>query len=166
VVGGIDRQKHMEILGVGGWELAAVVILALIVAGPKRMLAWSYVLGTYVSKLRKIWADTASVLQKEFDQAGVDVQVPTEPSRDAFTREINRAVQKAGAPVSNPMKEIQQELNDTAADVKKLNPTRPLLRSETAKKPAPPPASTEPTTPPPAEAPAKDDPPTFGTWSG
>ena len=41
----------MDILGVGGWEIVAILLIMLIVAGPKRMISWSYTLGKYVSQL-------------------------------------------------------------------------------------------------------------------
>ncbi len=92
----------MDILGVGGWELVAILLIMLVVAGPKRMIQWSYQLGKYVSMLRKMWADTAQMLQKEFDEAGVDVKVPTNiPTRGDLNREINRAL----SPVTKPFQE-------------------------------------------------------------
>ncbi|MBK8029590.1 MAG: hypothetical protein IPK17_08760 [Chloroflexi bacterium] len=71
----------MDILGVGGWELLAILLIMVVVAGPKRMIAWSYQLGRYVGVIRKMWVETAKQLQKEFDAAGVDVKVPQELPR-------------------------------------------------------------------------------------
>lgn len=49
----------MDILGIGGWELVAIIIIMLVVAGPKRMIQWSYTAGKYVAIMRKMWAETA-----------------------------------------------------------------------------------------------------------
>ena len=35
----------MNVLGVGGWELLVVLLVMMVVAGPKRMILWSGVLG-------------------------------------------------------------------------------------------------------------------------
>ena len=69
----------MNILGVGAAELVAVLLIMLVFAGPKRMIHWSYVLGQHVAKFRKIWSETVDLVQKEFDDAGVDIKLPKEP---------------------------------------------------------------------------------------
>ena len=35
----------MNFLGVGAWELVAILLIMLVFAGPKRMIHWSYVWG-------------------------------------------------------------------------------------------------------------------------
>ncbi|MBK8020182.1 MAG: hypothetical protein IPK19_01860 [Chloroflexi bacterium] len=102
----------MELFGVGAWELIAILIIMLLVAGPQRMIAWSYKLGQYVATLRRMWSETAAVLQKELDQAGVDIKVPTQPPTRA---NIRQEVERALAPVTKPVKEsleaVQQDVN-------------------------------------------------------
>ncbi len=103
----------MDILGVGGWELVAILIIMLVVAGPKRMITWSYQLGKYISMLRKMWAETAQVLQKEFDEAGVDVQVPKDiPTRNDLNREIGRALTPMTKPFQESLAATQGELEN------------------------------------------------------
>ena len=63
----------MEILGIGGAEFIAIFIIMLVVAGPKRMIQWAYVMGKYTAKIRAMWAESMTYLQKEFDAAGLDV---------------------------------------------------------------------------------------------
>ena len=67
------ERFSMEIFGVGGAELAAILIIMLIVAGPKRMIQWAYVLGQYMAKARAMWAETMTYVQKELNDAGMDV---------------------------------------------------------------------------------------------
>lgn len=99
----------MNILGLGGAELVVVFIIMLVVAGPKRMIHWSYIMGKYIAKLRQMWAEAAAIIQKEFDEAGLDVQVPREiPTRQT----LNREAQKFLSPVTNP---LQQALDETKA---------------------------------------------------
>ena len=63
----------MEIFGIGGAELVAILIIMLVVAGPKRMVQWAYVLGQYVSKARAMWDGVMAGVQKEIDDAGLDI---------------------------------------------------------------------------------------------
>ena len=106
----------MDILGIGGWELVAILLIMLIVAGPKRMISWSYTLGKYVAQLRKMWSETAQVIQKEFDEAGVDIQVPKNiPTRGDLNREIGRAL----TPVTKPFQESLDATKKEIEGVKK-----------------------------------------------
>lgn len=139
----------MEIFGIGGWEMLTILLILIIVAGPKRMLAWSYQLGKYIAIIRGMWAETAKQLQKELDSAGVDVQVPKElPTRQSIQKEISRQV----APITKPMDEIRDNLKVTADDVRR--PYMPPKPSE-IKAPA--------VAPKPAESNGGGE---FGTWSG
>src|SRR5690606_41471061 len=104
----------MNILGIGGPELIIILVLMLIVAGPKRMIQWAYIMGTYVAKFRRMWAETVDVLQKEFDEAGVGVQIP----KDIPTRGTIRAqAAKATSTVTDPVKETMGQLD---AEVKQI----------------------------------------------
>jgi len=102
----------MEILGIGGWEIVLIFVLLLIVAGPKRMIAWSYTLGRYLAVFRNMWAETAAALQKELRQAGVDVEIPSEPpTRGSLNAMISSTVTKIAAPVTDPLVETQKQLS-------------------------------------------------------
>jgi Sec-independent protein translocase protein TatA len=100
----------MDILGIGGWELAAIFIIMLVVAGPKRMLQWSYILGKHVARLRQMWSETAAVLQKEFDDAGLDVKVP----QQNLKREFKKAVAQ---PFQPPIKSVKAEFDQLHRDI-------------------------------------------------
>jgi Sec-independent protein translocase protein TatA len=123
----------MEIFGVGGAELVAILIIMLIVAGPKRMIQWAYVLGQYVAKFRSMWSDVMDGVQKELDAAGMDVQFPkTMPTRAEFNKGINTFTNPVSnvwagikAPVEDVMKDVSTEfkqahteLHDTVQDEK------------------------------------------------
>ena len=176
----------MEILGIGGWEIALILILLLIVAGPKRMIAWSYTLGRYLAVVRNMWAETAAQLQKELKQSGVDVEIPKDiPSRGSINSMITSTVTKMAAPVTDPLKETQKQLG-----VKDLmGPATPRTLNKPVTEQAAPPAPANgasangdaPTPPPanlgawgsPSNAPAKPDAAPsnsqdsgFGSWSG
>ena|SRR5258705_869801 len=110
----------MEILGVGGAELVAILIIMLVVAGPKRMIQWAYILGKYTAKVRAMWAESMSYLQKEFDAAGLDVELPKEPpTRGSFNRQLTQQVEKAFSPITKPVKEALDETTSQVNQLKK-----------------------------------------------
>jgi Sec-independent protein translocase protein TatA len=155
----------MDILGIGGWEFVAILIIMLVVAGPKRMIQWSYTLGRYVSMLRKMWAETAVMLQKEFDEAGVDVKVPTTPpTRGSLRREVNKAFSGLTKPLQDVADEVKTDLEpirEATAYPRTLN--KPVTRIMPEAPPPPPEASNG--NAPEAAPPAASD-SSFGTWSG
>jgi len=155
----------MNIFGVGGMELGLILVIMLIVAGPKRMIRWAYVLGTYTAKLRKMWEETVDYIQKEVDEAGLDVQVPKElPTRANLNREITRMMKPVTAPVEDALKEVN-EVKKSAVNGARIPPLTPKPSTGEPKpataavEPAPTPTAPPPATPP---APSGD----FGTWSG
>lgn len=100
----------MDILGVGGMELAAILIIMLVVAGPKRMLTWAYILGQYVAKAREAWKSVSAELQKEIDAAGLDVKVPEEiPTRQRLNATVRQHVNRATQPVTQPINETFEQ---------------------------------------------------------
>lgn len=161
----------MEFLGIGGWELAAILIILLIVAGPKRMIAWSYTLGKYMAVFRSMWAETATQLQREFHSAGVDIELPKEPpTRASLNKMVMDTVTKASAPVTAPLQETQKSVKELMGSAAIHTPAKPADAP-----PAPAPASngaasapgTQDSSPsaPPAEASssASED-ASFGAW--
>ncbi len=108
----------MNIFGVGGPELVAILIIMLIFAGPKRMIHWAYILGQYLAKFRVIWSQTVDLVQKEFDEAGVDVKIP----KDLPTRQnLNKSVSEALKPVSQPFQESLDEVKKDLDSVKEVS---------------------------------------------
>lgn len=147
----------MEFLGIGGAELVAILIIMLVVAGPKRMIQWAYVLGQYTAKARAMWAETMSYVQKELNEAGMDVELPKEiPTRGSLNREISKQVNKAVAPISKP---LQETIDATKGDVQQIKKDATI----TDKPPAKAAASTTPT--PTATTPSSNGKSDLGTWS-
>ncbi len=119
----------MEIFGVGGTELIAILIIMLVVAGPKRMIQWAYILGTYTAKLRAMWAETMTYVEKEFKQAGMDVELPkTPPTRGSLNKTLNEQVQKIAAPVTKP---VQDTLNEASSELKQIKTQATLTEART-----------------------------------
>lgn len=120
----------MEILGVGGMELAAILLIMLVVAGPKRMLTWAYIAGTYVAKLRSAWTSVSAELQKEIDAAGLDVQLPKDlPTRQNLNATVRSHVNRATSPVTRPISETFEQArtmsSPTPRDAAVMPPRQP-----------------------------------------
>lgn len=118
----------MNFFGVGGPELIAILIIMLVIAGPKRMIHWSYLMGQYVAKFRVIWSQTVDLVQKEFDEAGVDIKLPkTPPNRSS----MNKAISEAIKPVTQP---VQESIDEIKKDTAVIKDAADALNSETAAK--------------------------------
>ncbi len=154
----------MDILGIGGWELAAILLIMLIVAGPKRMIAWSYTLGRWVGQARRMWSEAAQVIQKEFDDAGIDVKVPEQPpTRASLKADVNKML----TPITQPLQETIDTVKGDFDNAKRAASIPGFTAKAgnaaikaTAIKPAP-----DASPPPNGSAPAANA-PNFGTWSG
>ncbi|MCY4022600.1 MAG: hypothetical protein OXF32_04055 [Anaerolineaceae bacterium] len=103
----------MNILGVGGSELLIVLLIMLVIAGPKRMIHWSYVLGQHMAKFRRMWSETVDIVQQEFDEAGVGIQLPKDvPTRGSLQKQAGKVVGGVTAPVQDTLKEVNTQLGD------------------------------------------------------
>ena len=163
----------MEIFGIGGFEVALVIIIALVVAGPGRMAVWARTLGRWVSKMRQLWGITAAQLQRELDDAGVDFKVPRDiPTRRAIVQELSRS--STVAEFRKPIDEFQSALKegqDAARDVAETlrgpaNEVR-AVRNEVENSARFKPVRPMPVKPnPPAPLPPSASTQGFGTWGG
>ena len=112
----------MEIFGVGGAEMVAILVIMLVVAGPKRMVQWAYVLGQYVSKARVMWDEVMAGVQKEIDDAGLDVQLPkTMPTRatlNNLTNPMSNVWANFTAPVQEVMNDVSTEIKQTHTELR------------------------------------------------
>jgi Sec-independent protein translocase protein TatA len=149
----------MNILGIGGWELVLIFIIMLLVAGPKRMVRWAYVMGTYIAKFRNIWAETVDVIQQEFDDAGVDVKIPRDiPTRDNIRRNFNEQVSRSFSDVTTPVKETVDQVNADVREFKRTTTSIPTTPRGNGRQ--------SPSTTKPATTPRSDSQSSFGSWSG
>ena len=116
----------MNIFGVGGAELVLIIIIMLVVAGPKRMIRWAYVIGQYVGKFRILWEQMVDVLQDEVDAAGLDVKIPKEiPTKQSLAKTATELIkpyaetlEKTADEVRKPIQETISETNKVVADAK------------------------------------------------
>lgn len=129
----------MNIFGVGTSELILLLVIALLVAGPQRMIRWAFVLGQYVGKMKEMWSEVAAHLQKEFDDAGVDVKVPTEiPTRSQLQQQWQAKLREAAKPLTEPVKAASGDLKMVKTEAENLEPS--ALQSTSDAKPSTKPA--------------------------
>jgi Sec-independent protein translocase protein TatA len=98
----------MNILGVGTEELVLIIIILVVVAGPKRMIKWTYEAGKYLARFKAMFDETWGAIRKEFEDAQVDL--PKQPlSKDApfrvpsITGEVSRAIKSEAAKITAPL---------------------------------------------------------------
>lgn len=153
----------MNIFGVGGVELLIIVLIALIVAGPKRMLHWAYIVGKWLGQLRVLWSQMMDQLQKEFDEAGVDVKLP----KDLPTRgDIQRMASQALRPVAEPMEKAMKEVEAEAKAMDKSYKSTSKALDDSLKKGFITTTNGASRAQMKSESEKPDDKPGFGTWSG
>ena len=115
----------MSLFGMGGWELFLVFIIMLIVAGPKRIAQWAYTLGKWSTKMREVWQQTVVVLQRELDEAGIEVDLPQDlPTRQNLRQTAQQFGKQVMSPALDPITEVTKELQDglksSITDVKQV----------------------------------------------
>lgn len=152
----------MSVFGIGGWELVLIIIIMLVVAGPKRMAIWAYTLGQWTAKLRTLWEDVAASIQSELKESGIDVDIPKRPPTRA---DIQRGLQDAGRKLvdeQGELKQLRDEVTGVQKDAKReldaIDKTVRQSGQRNGKSPAP---SSE--APDDANSDADDS---FGTWGG
>ncbi len=65
---------NFNILGIGLPQIAIVLILSLVLFGPKKMVEYAYQAGRIIAQLRAMWEEASRGVQKEFREAGMDFQ--------------------------------------------------------------------------------------------
>lgn len=111
----------MNIFGIGGAELIIIILIMLVVAGPKRMIRWAFIMGQYVGKLRKMWEEVVDVMQQEADAAGLDVKIPKElPTRHNIAKVVSQAVKPYTDDIQKELEEAQKPLQETVDEANKI----------------------------------------------
>lgn len=106
----------MNILGVGPTELVIVFLLMLMVAGPKRMARWAYVMGVYMGKFRDMWQEASTMIRKELAEAGIEPEVVDMVGKAANPRvrqqmisgQLDRLVGDMKKPIEESLKPVQE----------------------------------------------------------
>ena len=141
----------MNILGVGPGEVLVILVIALVVAGPKRMIQWAYQIGRYTARFRAMAQETMSAFQKELAASGLDVTKDL-ASLQSTKFDVMKEVSKIVDPVLTLPAVEPPDQAQPAASV----PTAPT-------QPAIPPA--EPKTGSAAETPSDDTTTRYGPWT-
>ena len=122
----------MNILGAGDIELIVILVIMLIVLGPRGMARWAYTMGQYAAKMRRMWSEAMGLLQKEFKDAGIDVELPKQPpTRRALNKQVTRALSSVTQPVQETLDEVNAEMKQIkdAASIAEQNGSK--LKAET-----------------------------------
>ncbi len=121
----------MNIFGIGEVELLIVLLIALVIAGPKRMIQWAYVAGRWVAKARKMWSEVSVLIQQELKDAGVDVEIPKElPTRASVMRTVETAMKPLAEPVKEALNEVRSVENEFKSTGKQAQKQIDGIRSD------------------------------------
>jgi Sec-independent protein translocase protein TatA len=108
----------VNIFGVGGAELVLIFVIMLVVAGPKRMLRWAYLVGKFVAQLRVIWDNVMEIVQQEVNAAGMDMELPRElPTRNNVTKWFNEQTRDVTQPLQKDIDRIDGTLKQAQRDL-------------------------------------------------
>lgn len=98
----------MNFMNVGPWELSVILVIAILMIGPKRMVEIVRTIGRISAQLRKMSNEFMGAVQTEFG---------------AVEKETRQAVSGAAAPLPAP-------LTDLVSDIKSLGQETGKLLSE------------------------------------
>jgi len=65
---------NFNILGIGLPQIAIVLVLSLVLFGPKQMMQYAYQAGRFLSKARAMWEEAARNMQSEIQASGIDLK--------------------------------------------------------------------------------------------
>lgn len=76
----------MEILGMGMWEILLIMVVAMIIWGPAKIVGVSKTLGKMVHNLKKTTSDLTKQISSETEEKNISTdahkaQSPSEPER-------------------------------------------------------------------------------------
>jgi len=125
----------MNILGIGPTELVIIFLLMLMVAGPKRMARWAYVMGIYIGKFRVMWQEASTMIKKELAEAGIEPEVVDtlgkaanpRTRRQTVTGQFDRLVNEMKKPIEESLKPVKDVVNEVGPTP--LEPRRPEAKA-------------------------------------
>jgi sec-independent protein translocase protein TatB len=142
----------MNILGVGVPEIAIVVLIILVVAGPERAIRWAYLIGREMGRIRAMGEEAMAAFRAEIEAAGLDKDLDE-------LKKAGRDLQKIASETPDPRRQIGQAIKevkgvsfnggkkDGAAEEKKAKPAstdaQPTPEAQPFKSEAPQPAEPE-----------------------
>ncbi|MDX2077475.1 MAG: hypothetical protein SFZ02_13680 [bacterium] len=152
----------MELFGIGGLEFLLVLVIAMVVAGPKRVVQWAYLVGKFFARVRHIWSEMMTVIQQEMKDAGVDVEIPkTPPTRQNISQATRNLLKPYTQELDEASKELERDLDAVQREMnikENVKLSTQIKQNATAPKPNPEISQNGATTP-------ANSPSTFGTWT-
>lgn len=73
----------MDFLGIGGWEVLVILVLALIVLGPGRIVEVGRTLGKIMRALKKATFDLTATVTKEIEEQGKEQPSPQHKAKQS-----------------------------------------------------------------------------------
>jgi Sec-independent protein translocase protein TatA len=109
----------VDFLNVGPWELIVVLIIAILVAGPQRMVEIARTLGRASRQLRDLSREFTTALQteiqaveKEAGRSGPDLSEVRQDLEDALSGSLQPQPEAEAGRSGTDLSQVRQELDD------------------------------------------------------
>jgi Sec-independent protein translocase protein TatA len=109
----------VNFLNIGPWELTVILIIAILLLGPQRVLEVVQSIRGFAGKLRGISGEFTSLLQSEIDAAQQESDQAPEATKQETNEDFREIVREGLAPIIEFKTELQsavQETRQTLAD--------------------------------------------------
>ncbi|MFQ5878753.1 MAG: Sec-independent protein translocase protein TatB [Dehalococcoidia bacterium] len=111
----------MNIFGIGFGEVALIIIVALILVGPRRLPETAAHLGRTVRTLRRYAAAVTAQVKEEFADLEAEYQAMKEE-----TEETKRGLRDVSAEMQEEAKGLEQDIDRSAADINRAIAQEPI----------------------------------------
>ena len=93
---------NFNILGIGLPQIAIVLVLSLVLFGPKQMMAYAYQAGRFLAKARAMWEEAARNMQAEIQNSGLDLKEFQELGQ-GLRQDMNKAVGEVNSSINTTL---------------------------------------------------------------
>ncbi len=107
---------------IGFWEIALIMVLALVILGPERLPHAARTVGRFVGKARRYIEGVKSEVEKEFDTGELKRILH---NQEVQIRELQGKLTEAGDEISNGLNQQAEELNKQAEELGEFNDDDP-----------------------------------------
>ncbi len=99
----------MDFLNVGSGELVFLILLAILLVGPKRAVEWVQQASRFAARIRQEWLAIQRDVMREVQAIQQETAAALQPTLQELSRD-SQAVQQEGAEALRSLQEVAQEI--------------------------------------------------------